>query len=566
MEKMDLQCLFVGQQSKLYTDLVKALSTLDVNAQVKLVGTRKDHIVLALRRLKGACLVFISDDVVFSLEELSDLVWRFSPDAIVVVLVEKNEGREGRAGKVPAKLSKPFNAEQFTRLQFKQGDKNSQHYLRCLVQTAQLKSEFRNCKRLLGVSEKRCQWLVESSQEPIAYITRNLHIYANSSYLKLFHINSIQELRSIAIKDMVESGEYVLFNKFIDNQLKNHNMNHSIVISMKKNNGGIFRANIHIIPSVYKGKKCLQLWAGVVDEFPDVMINEDEAKSTFEDSLTSSTFIDLSKEERQENKSESVLPHPFSVLEEKQVVKQKERPDSSAIIFEIIKRKEALLLAQKLTILKDIAKTREHHFLNLSVAEPQRKGVNNLLFEPVIDGVAEKKKIFWDKVKFTRLFQVLLNKSNLDMTLLIKVSTESIIDKEFREWLFLEIARHKNKVSHLVFVVSSQLSKSQMKELLQFAKDLRVYHCKVAVEDFSATNKSLMALKYLKPNYVFLSLEWIQKIKGDDKRETALASYIRKMELRGVKVIPPCDSDTNMRNIFTLSGASFCQEKGIKKN
>ena len=557
MEKMDLQCLFIGQKTKLYTDLVKALNTLDMSAQAKLVSIKKDHVVLALKRLKGASLVFISDDVAFSLEELSDLVWRFSPDAIVVLLTEESEE------KAVTMLSKPFDATQFTRLRFRQGDQNSQSYLLCLVQTAQLKSEFRICKRLLGVSEKRCQWLVESSQEPIAYITRNLHIYANSSYHDLFHINSTSELRSITVKDVVEADEYVLFNKFIDSQLKNHDMNRSIVISMKKNNGRVFRANIHIIPSVYKGSKCLQLWVGVVDKFPDVMINESEAKSILKDSSTSSKFISLSKGEKQEND----LPNPFSVLEKKPAAEQQgDRPDPSTIVLEIIKRKEALLLAQKLTIIKDETKVREHHYLKLSVAEPQRKGINNLLFEPITNGVAVKKNIFWSKVKFTRLFQVLSSKSELDITLLIKVSTESILDKEFREWLLLEIAKYKNKVAHLVFVMSSQLSSSQIQELLQFAKVLRAYHCKIAVDEFSASNKSLMALKHLKPDYVCLSSKWIKKIKDDSKRETALVSYIRKMELKGVKVVAPCDSDANIRNLFLRSGASFCQEKSIKRH
>jgi EAL domain-containing protein (putative c-di-GMP-specific phosphodiesterase class I) len=71
-------------------------------------------------------------------------------------------------------------------------------------------------------------------------------------------------------------------------------------------------------------------------------------------------------------------------------------------------------------------------------------------------------------------------------------------------------------------------------------------------------------LKHIKPDYVRLSLHWVKQIEGNTKREIALASLIRQLEAKGIKVIAPCGFSMEMRKLFALSGASFCQERIIK--
>ncbi len=346
MDKKDIQCIFIGQQSKLYSDLVRSLCKFDINVQVKLVDAEKNNVLFALKKLRGSGLVFISDDIKFSLDVLSDLIWQYAPDAVVVVLTtDKNP--------LSSSTEKPINP-QFSKLHFKSSSDKSQLFLQCLIQTVKFKTEFRRCKRLLGVSEKRCLWLVDSSQEAIAYITKDLHLYANASYLALFNAESSEQLRSVSIKDLIGSKEHLVFRKFLESQLKCCDSNRSLVLPMKKCNGIKFRANIHLIPSVYKGKKCLQLWVSELNKFNDLPKTNSSVQERTNDNkvddLTNTYSPQLEKDiiKAVNENNQTTTPNPFSVLNEGAGVSvESPRVDPSIIIVELLERKEVALSAQE---------------------------------------------------------------------------------------------------------------------------------------------------------------------------------------------------------------------------
>lgn len=541
---MDIQCLFIGQKSNLYTDLLQLLGEFDVKLQLKLVRTEKKHIVFALKRIKESGLLFITDDIHITLEELSDLIWQYAPDAVVVILADNTRS---------SILKETVNNIRFSRLHFRKGSDKTRLFLQCLLQTVQFKMEFRRCKRLLATSEKKCLWLVESSHEAISYITRDLHLFANTPYLELFTINSLQKLRGVPVKELIGENEYPLFKKFFEDQLRRHDMNRSLVLSMKKKNGALFRANIHLIPSVYKGKKCLQLWVSELDK-PSAK----EANSRMGSSEQNSADSNLSM--FGDNQNEHDIPNPFSVLKEG-LQAETSKADSSTIILDIINRKKASLFAQKLTSMKKNELNHEHFLLSLKIEEKQKEGIRSLLFEPETVESLEQEAVFWDRVKFTKLFQVLSKKNIPDSILLVEVDIASIAEQAFTQWLFSEIARLGAQVTHLVFLLPSQLNKKQQELVFQFSKSLRSHRCKIAMDDYFISTGSLGVLKSIKPDYVRFSLEWIQQIEGGENRETALVDAISQFEEKNIKVITPCNFSSYMRKNFALAGVSFCQEK-----
>lgn len=563
MNKKDIQCIFIGQQSKLYSDLVRSLCKFDINVQVKLVDAEKNNILFALKKLRGSGLVFISDDIKFSLDVLSDLIWQYAPDAVVVVLTtDKNS--------LSSSTEKPINPL-FSKLHFESASDKSQLFLQCLIQTVKFKTEFRRCKRLLGVSEKRCLWLVDSSQEAIAYITKDLHLYANTSYLTLFNAESSEKLRSISIKDLIGSKEYLVFRKFLESQLKSCDTNRSLVFSMKKCNGVKFRANIHLIPSVYKGKKCLQLWVSELDKFDDFpKINSSVKERTNDDDVDELANMYSPQLEKDIVKAineniQTTIPNPFSVLNEGAGVSvEAPKVDPFIIIVELLEKKEVALSAQKLVIMKKNEQMDEHLQLSLVINGEQKKGIESLLFEPLTATLLRQKYIFWDKVKFTRLFQILRKKSKLDTFLVIDVSVASIADRAFTQWFVSEVARLGAKSSRLVFLLPSKLKERELKLVINFSKKLKGYRCKVALNNSSMSNDFIKVLKYIRPSYIHFSSDWIKQMEGDDNREISLGSAIRQFESKNIRVIAPCGASLPMRKVFTLAGASFCQEKAIK--
>jgi len=571
---MDIQCLFIGQQSKLYSSLVRSLCQFDLNVRVKLVDAEKDRVLYALKKLKGAGLVFISDDVQFSLEVLSDLIWQYAPDAVAVVLTTDQSNSDN--GDNTAKTAKSTNAissdkainKRFSRLHFKSDSDKTQLFLQCLIQTVRFKAEFRRCKRLLGISEKRCLWLVGSSQEAIAYITKDLHLYANASYLSLFNADSTEKLRSIPIQELIEGNEYLVFKQFLESQLRHCDVNRSLVITMKKTNGESFRANIHLVPAVYKGKKCLQFWVGKVDSFkkPEVypeinLLNEEKAKK--EGAKQDKSVVKNSNSDNsQRNEGKGIIPNPFSVLKERTTL-ETSKLDPSIILIELLKNREATLAAQKLVKLQKTEEIVDHHFLSLVIDKEQKKGVNNLLFEPQSEASLRQQVIFWDKVKYSRLFQVIRNKTKLDAFLLIGLSIESATDNNFTNWFFSEVAKLGAKSSRLIILLPSKLKNEEKKQVVNFSKKLKSQRCKIALDNYSISKSSVILLKAIRPDYVRLSIEWIKQLEGNDRREISLGSAIRQLESNNIKVIAPCGLSSHMRKNFALTGVSFCQEKSL---
>ncbi|MEE9309935.1 MAG: EAL domain-containing protein [Cocleimonas sp.] len=544
MDNNDLQCLFIGKQIKVYNDLIRTLGSFALKLQIKHVDTSNNAVIHALKKLRTESLVFISDEIGFPVELLSDFVWQYTPDALVIIVTEKTTSTA---------LKKPFNNTQFSTLHYERKSDDTQLHLQYLIQTVQLKWQFRRCKRLLGIAEKRCQRLVDSSNEAVAYISRDLHLYANSEYLDLFDINSIHELPSLSVSDLILEDEEKLLSRFIKNESL-HYSGHSLVASLRTINSRLFRASIQVIPTVFKGRKCLQLWVTPLDE------NTINSTSNISNSVKTETRTDKQTSKKRnalifEQNSKSELLKPKAVT-------------SDSILEGVIKRNEVTILVQQLTKMKsyDEPESIANHMLSLKIPDEQRAGINDLLFSADAEGTAleNDRKVFWDKMMTTKIIQSLSNKNKYGINLFVQLSEAAITDKSFVEWFLPRLKKLGAKASILTFLLPPQLDDAQARQAKAFANSLRESHCKIALDDFSVLSESLRSLKNLKPDYVRLSEQWVESIEGNNKRELALGSFIRQLEAKNIQIIAPCGISKGMRRLFALSGASFCQERRLK--
>ena len=574
MDNSDLQCVLIGQKIGIYADLADILRATGNSFRFNQVDSTNAAIRKSLKRLSGPSIVFISDEVPFSLQLLSDLVWQYASDAIVVILTRKTQ---------TTSLKTPFNNTQFSKLHFLNNRKETGLFLEFLIHSAQLKSEFRRCKSLLGISEKRCQWLVDSSREGIAYISRDLHLYANTTYLNMFHIDSVQELRSISVTDIIVADEHQLFDSFQRNQAKNSDMNHSLILSMKKKNGSVFRANTYVIPSVYKGRKCFQLWVRSMSESNLLVSNNSNKVENVNTPSGSSlaTTLENANGNGAEFKAQ-VANNPFGVVfpnngitsgtsnndNPSQNEVKKERIKPATLFKAIIKRKEATLSAQKLTHLKVNERISTlytpHYILSLKVPIAQKKGTDDYLSKVSGTSTQAVSSIFWDKVKITRLLQLMVRKQQFRAILFIRLSEAAISDRAFMTWLLSGLRRVGRKAAKITFLLPSQVDEKQIKSTIVLVKRLRRFGCKIALDGFIVAPNSNALLKQVLPDYIRLSLPWTRQIQGNEAREIGLSRIIRQLESKHIQVIAPCDFSIDMKRLFTLSGASFCQERSIK--
>lgn len=576
MLKDDLKCVLLGLNVKVYNDLARLVRKIDATSRFKQVDLTQTAIVSTLKKINGPSLIFISDEVSFSLELLSDLTWQYNADAIVVIVSKKSK---------PLSIREPFNNTQFSRIKLDKNDPENTSVLPFLIQAAREKAEFRRCKNLLGISEKRCQWLVDSSREAVAFVSRDMHWYANVAYLNLFGISSVQELRTITVKDLIVSDEHLLFDGFQQNQSKQVESKRSIILSMTKMNCSKFRANAYLIPSVFKGHKCYQLWVREIN----ALSNQESSvvKKDVSEKLSNSTPSTIKTVDHETKEEEN----PFSrLLNEKTDAKReslkrndvkevlakesntnsadvlkKKKYSKNSLLKGVIRRKEARIVVKPLTYLKNEVlnnkKPRKLQMASLKVADAQKKGVDELLINLPESFNDQMKSVFWEQVKFSRMLQILLKRDKLSVDLLLRVGEAAIIDENFIDWLTPGLKKLGNKSRNLVFLIPSNISDREHKKTLRFINKLRKFNCKIALDSFSFSKESIVLLKYSKPEYLKLSLPWTRELEGNELKEFKLSATVRQLERKNIKVIAPCGFSKDMRKLFILSGASFCQER-----
>ena len=111
----------------------------------------------------------------------------------------------------------------------------------------------------MSESERRCESLLDSSRDAIAYVHEGMHVYSNDSYLEMFGFEQSDELEGMPILDMVSPNDRDKFKAFLreyttgDNRVENH-QTHLI-----KPDGTEFEGEMEFSPASIDGEPCIQV-------------------------------------------------------------------------------------------------------------------------------------------------------------------------------------------------------------------------------------------------------------------------------------------------------------------
>jgi diguanylate cyclase (GGDEF)-like protein/PAS domain S-box-containing protein len=109
-------------------------------------------------------------------------------------------------------------------------------------------------------SEKRCQALLDSSRDAIAYIHEGMHIYSNKSYLDLFKFEESEDLEGMPILDMVGMDDRDKFKNFLRDNCKDGGCNHEkLQLSLKNADSTEFDGEMEFSPASIDGEPCIQV-------------------------------------------------------------------------------------------------------------------------------------------------------------------------------------------------------------------------------------------------------------------------------------------------------------------
>ena len=114
-------------------------------------------------------------------------------------------------------------------------------------------------EKTLAESELRCNSLLDSSRDAIAYVHEGMHVYSNDSYLGLFEIEQSDELEGIPILDMVAHDSRDDFKAFLRDYMKNESGLKKLETRLHKPDGKEFDGEMEFSSASIDGEPCIQV-------------------------------------------------------------------------------------------------------------------------------------------------------------------------------------------------------------------------------------------------------------------------------------------------------------------
>src|SRR5690554_1959975 len=108
-------------------------------------------------------------------------------------------------------------------------------------------------------TERRCDALIDSSRDPIAYIHEGMHIRANAAYLEMFGYESFEDVEGMSLLDMVAPQHLEEFKDLLKRLAKGEPPPARHELEARDIEGNGFPASMEFTPAQYEGEPCLQV-------------------------------------------------------------------------------------------------------------------------------------------------------------------------------------------------------------------------------------------------------------------------------------------------------------------
>jgi diguanylate cyclase (GGDEF)-like protein/PAS domain S-box-containing protein len=107
--------------------------------------------------------------------------------------------------------------------------------------------------------EQRCDAMLESSRDAIAYVHEGMHVRANPAYLELFGVSSFEDIEGTTLLDMIDPSTAGALKDALKRLGKDEAPGDAIEISAQRFDGSSFDAEILFARASFEGEPCFQI-------------------------------------------------------------------------------------------------------------------------------------------------------------------------------------------------------------------------------------------------------------------------------------------------------------------
>ncbi|MCW4454012.1 EAL domain-containing protein [Flavobacterium sp. MXW15] len=140
----------------------------------------------------------------------------------------------------------------------------------------QARRGLRRIEAQMRETERRCDALISSSRDPIAYIHEGMHIRANEAYLEMFGYESFDDVEGISLLDMVAPQHVEDFKQLLKSLSKGEAPPPQYQVDARSQAGETFPATMEFTAASYEGESCVQVVFRRREEFDPELAREVE--------------------------------------------------------------------------------------------------------------------------------------------------------------------------------------------------------------------------------------------------------------------------------------------------
>jgi diguanylate cyclase (GGDEF)-like protein/PAS domain S-box-containing protein len=119
--------------------------------------------------------------------------------------------------------------------------------------------QLRRLETALRESERRCDALLDSSTDAIAYVHEGMHVRANQAYLDTFGYTEFDDLLGLPVLDMISPGDADEFKNTLKGLSKGEKVNGAIELQARRADATSFKASVEFAHAIFEGEPCLQV-------------------------------------------------------------------------------------------------------------------------------------------------------------------------------------------------------------------------------------------------------------------------------------------------------------------
>lgn len=108
-------------------------------------------------------------------------------------------------------------------------------------------------------TERRCDALIESSRDPIAYVHEGMHIRANRAYLEMFGYDAFEDIEGMSLLDLVAPSYVAEFKQLLKSLSRGEAPPARHELEARDADGNGFPAVMEFTQAKYEGEPCIQI-------------------------------------------------------------------------------------------------------------------------------------------------------------------------------------------------------------------------------------------------------------------------------------------------------------------